>query len=173
LGLELRAAEASVPDRLQPLKERIAGLVSAAAAVSAEVQEISRGLHPAILSAGGLGPALKSLARRSAVPVDLDIHVDQRLPGAVEVGAYYVVAEALTTAAKHARASVIEACAEATSTHLRLVIRDDGIGGAAAGNGSGLTGLVDRVEALGGKMTIQSPPGSGTSLLVTIPIETE
>jgi signal transduction histidine kinase len=173
LGLELRAAEASVPDRLQPLKERIAGLVSAAAAVSAEVQEISRGLHPAILSAGGLGPALKSLARRSAVPVDLDIHVDQRLPGAVEVGAYYVVAEALTNAAKHARASVIEACAEATSTHLRLVIRDDGIGGAAAGNGSGLTGLVDRVEALGGKMTIQSPPGSGTSLLVTIPIETE
>jgi signal transduction histidine kinase len=173
LGLELRAAEACVPDELQPLKERIAGLVTTVAGVCAEVQEISRGLHPAILSKGGLATALKTLARRSAVAVELDVHVDQRLPDAVEVGAYYVVAEALTNAAKHARASVIEACAEATSTHLRLVIRDDGIGGAAAGNGSGLTGLVDRVEALGGKMTIQSPPGSGTSLLVTIPIETE
>jgi signal transduction histidine kinase len=147
--------------------------VTTAAAVSAEVQEISRGLHPVILSRGGLGPALKTLARRSAVPVDLDVHVDQRFPDAVEVGAYYVVAEAVTNAAKHARASVVEVSAEATNTHLRLVIRDDGIGGAAAGKGSGLTGLIDRVEALGGKMTIQSQPGSGTSLLVNIPIEAD
>ncbi len=87
LGLELRAAEARVPDELQPLKEQIAGLVTTVAGVSAEVQEISRGLHPAILSQGGLGPAVKTLARRSAVPVDLDVHVDQRLPDAVEVGA--------------------------------------------------------------------------------------
>jgi signal transduction histidine kinase len=95
--------------------------------------------------------------------VDLDIHVDQRLPDAVEVGAYYVVAEALTNAAKHARASDVEVCAEVVrGTVLRLVVRDDGIGGAAAGKGSGLTGIVDRVEALGGKMTIQSHAGSGT-----------
>ncbi len=87
--------------------------------------------------------------------------------------AYYVVAEALTNAAKHAQASVVEVSAEATNTHLRLVIRDDGIGGAAAGKGSGLTGLIDRVEALGGKLTIQSRPGSGTSLLVNIPIEAD
>jgi len=87
------------------------------------------------------------------------------------VGAYYVVAEALTNAAKHARASVVEVCAQATNSHLRLEIRDDGIGGAARGKGSGLTGLIDRVEALGGKMTIQSQPGSGTSLLADIPIE--
>jgi signal transduction histidine kinase len=173
LGLELRAAEACVPAELQPLKERIAGLVTTVAGVSAEVQEISRGLHPAILSRGGLGPALKALARRCAVPVDLDLRVDQRLPDAVEVGAYYVVAEALTNAAKHSRASVVEVCAQPAGTTLRLVIRDDGIGGAARGKGSGLTGLVDRVEALGGRMTIQSQPGSGTSLLVDIPIESD
>jgi signal transduction histidine kinase len=170
LGLELRAAEACVPDELQPLKERIAGLVTTVAGVSAEVQEISRGLHPAILSRGGLGPALKTLARRSAVPVELDVDVDQRLPDAVEVGAYYVVAEALTNAAKHARASVVEVYAQAADTNIHLVIRDDGIGGAARGKGSGLTGLVDRVEALGGKMTIHSQPRSGTALLVNIPI---
>ena len=120
LGLGLRAAEACVPDELQPLKEQIAGLATTAAGVSAEVQEISWGPHPAILSRGGLGPALKTLARRAAVPVDLDVHVDQRLPDAVEVGAYYVVAEALTNAAKHARASVVEVSAEATSTTLGL-----------------------------------------------------
>ena len=173
LGLELRAAEACVPDELQPLKERIAGLVTIVTGVSAEVQEISRGLHPAILSRGGLAPALRTLARRCTVPVDLDLHVDQRLPDTVEVGAYYIVAEALTNAAKHARASVVEVCAEATNSHLRLEIRDDGIGGAAPGNGSGLTGLVDRVAALGGTITIQSQPGSGTSLLVGIPIESD
>jgi PAS domain S-box-containing protein len=173
LGLGLRAAEACVPDELQPLKEQISGLVTTAAAVSAEVREISRGIHPAILSSGGLGPALKALARRSSVAVDLDLHVDQRLPDSVEVGAYYVVSEALTNAAKHARASVLAVCARATSANLHLEIRDDGIGGAATGKGSGLTGLIDRVEALGGKMTIQSPAGGGTSLLVNIPIETD
>ena len=171
LGLELRAAEARVPAELPPLKEQISGLVTTAAAVSAEVQEISRGLHPAILSRGGLGPALITLARRCAVPVHLDLRVDQRLPDPVEVGAYYVVTEALTNAAKHAQASAVEVCTQATGTNLHLVIRDDGIGGAAAGKGSGLTGLIDRVEALGGKMTIQSQPGSGTALLVNIPIE--
>jgi signal transduction histidine kinase len=172
LGLGLRAAEACVPDELQPLREQIAGLVTTVAAVSAEVQEISRGIHPAILSKGGLAPALKTLARRCAVPVDLDLDVDQRFADSVEVGAYYVVAEALTNAAKHARASVVEVCAHATGSTLRLVIRDDGIGGAAAGKGSGLTGLIDRVEALGGKMTIESQPGRGTSLLINIPLET-
>jgi signal transduction histidine kinase len=173
LGLGLRAAESSVPDELQPLKEQIAGLATAVAAVSAEVQEISRGLHPAILSRGGLGSALKVLARRCAVPVDLDVQVDERLPDPVEVGAYYVVAEALTNAAKHARAAGVQVCAHTTNRNLRLEIRDDGIGGAARGKGSGLTGLIDRVEALGGTMTIQSPAGNGTSLLVDIPIEAD
>jgi GAF domain-containing protein len=172
LGLGLRAAEGGVPEQLQPLKEQLAGLVATVAAVSAEMQEISRGIHPAILSRGGLGPALKTLARRCTVPVDLDLHVEQRFADSVEVGAYYVVAEALTNAAKHARASVVEVCGHATGGTLHLEIRDDGIGGATAGKGSGLTGLVDRVEALGGKMTVQSPAGSGTSLLVDIPLDT-
>jgi signal transduction histidine kinase len=173
LGLELRAAEASVPDELQPLREQISRLVSTVAGISAEVQEISRGIHPAILSKGGLGPALKALARRSTIPVDLDLHVDRRLPDSIEVAAYYVLAEALTNAAKHARASVVEVSAQVEASNLRLTIRDDGVGGVAVGKGSGLTGLIDRVEALGGHMTISSHAGSGTSLLVNIPFEVQ
>ena len=160
-----------MPAELQPLKEQISHLVTTVAAVSHEVQEISRGIHPAILSRGGLGPALKALGRRSAVPVELDLGVDRRLPDSVEVAAYYVVAEALTNTAKYARASVVNVCVEAEDANLRLVIRDDGIGGADAAKGSGLTGLVDRVEALGGTMAIASHARSGTSLLVKIPLD--
>jgi signal transduction histidine kinase len=173
LGLELRAAEACVPVELQPLKQQISRLVTSVAGVSAEVQEISRGIHPAILSKGGLGPALKALGRRSAVPVVLDLRVDLRLADAVEVGAYYVVAEALTNAAKHARASVVDVCIEVADGNLRLMIQDDGIGGADAGRGSGLTGLTDRIEALGGKVRIASQPGQGTELHVDIPLSAQ
>jgi signal transduction histidine kinase/uncharacterized protein YoaH (UPF0181 family) len=170
LGLELRAAEACVPDQLQPLKQQISRLVTSVAGVSAEVQEISRGIHPAILSRGGLGPALKTLARRSTVPVDLDLGVDCRLADSVEVAAYYVVAEALTNAAKHARASLVDVRVEVAGGNLRLTIQDNGIGGADTGRGSGLTGLTDRIEALGGKMTISSQPGQGTALHAHIPL---
>jgi PAS domain S-box-containing protein len=173
LGLELRDTGACVPDQLQPLKERISTLVTRVAEVSAEVREISRGIHPAILSKGGLGPALKTLARRSTVPVALDLGVEGRLTDSVEVAAYYVVAEALTNAAKHARASEVTVRVEAGSANLRLLIRDDGIGGADETKGSGLTGLVDRVEALGGTMTIASHAGSGTAPLVRIPLDIE
>jgi signal transduction histidine kinase len=169
LGLELRSAEASVPSEQHPLKERISHLVVSVAGISEEVQEISRGIHPAILSKGGLGPALKALARRSAVPVELFLGVDRRLPEPAEVAAYYVVAEALTNAAKHARASAVTVCAETEGATLHLSVRDDGIGGADLAKGSGLTGLIDRVEALGGRMQIMSPPRSGTSMRVTIP----
>jgi len=170
LGLQLRIAEASVPSELQPLREQISDVVDGLVGVSAEVQEISRGIHPAILSKGGLGPALKTLGRRSTVPVDLDLGVDRRLPDSVEVGAYYVVSEALTNAAKHARASVVKVGVEAEGADLHLSIRDDGIGGADSRKGSGIIGLIDRVEALGGTMTIQSLARRGTALLVTIPI---
>ena len=173
LGLELRTAEASVPPEQQALRVQISDIVSGLASVSKELQEISRGIHPAILSRGGLGPALKALGRRSAVPVELDLGVDRRLPDSVEVAAYYVVAEALTNTAKYARASVVNVCVEAKDANLRLVIRDDGIGGADAAKGSGLTGLVDRVEALGGTMAIASHAGSGTSMRVTIPHKIE
>jgi signal transduction histidine kinase len=120
-----------------------------------------------------LGPALKTLARRSVVPVELILGADRRLPEPVEVAAYYVVAEALTNAAKYARASVVNVRLDIEGATMHLSIRDDGIGGADAGKGSGIIGLTDRVEAIGGKMTISSHPGSGTSLLVAIPLEVE
>lgn len=169
LGLGLRTVEASVPSELQSLREQIAHLVTSVAGVSKDLQDLSRGIHPAILSKGGLGPALKTLARRSAVPVELDLTVERRLPESAEVTVYYVVAEALTNAVKHAQASVVRVGVDTGSVSLRLSIQDDGIGGADTGKGSGLVGLTDRVEAIGGKMTIRSHPGSGTSLLVEIP----
>ena len=160
-----------MPPEQQALREQISDLVTTVAGVSKDLQELSRGIHPAILSKGGLGPALKTLARRSAVPVELDLSVHRRLPESAEVAAYYVVAEALTNTAKHARASEVEVCVEADDANLHLSIRDDGIGGADVGKGSGLTGLMDRVEALGGTLKISSHTGNGTSLLVKIPIE--
>jgi len=141
--------------------------------VSKELQELSRGIHPAILSKGGLGPAIKTLARRSAVPVALDLNVERRLPESIEVAAYYVVAEALTNAAKHAKASEIKVFAIADDAELKLTISDDGVGGAAAGTGSGLIGLKDRVEALAGRLDIASPAGGGTILDAVIPLQCE
>jgi signal transduction histidine kinase len=171
LGLDLRGVEADVPAHLVPLKERISELVATVAGVSTELQELSRGIHPAILSRGGLGPALKLLARRSPIPVELVLSTERRLPDPVEVAAYYVVAEALTNAAKHAQASMAEVCTDIADQNLHLSIRDDGIGGADAARGSGITGLRDRVEALGGSLSISSNPGIGTELRATIPFE--
>jgi signal transduction histidine kinase len=170
LGLKLRTVEASVPPDLGSVREQLAEIVDGLTGVSKDLQEISRGIHPAILSQGGLGPALKTLARRSSVPVELGFGVDQRLPDSVEVAAYYLVAESLTNTAKHAQASEIRLTVDTDGPNLRLSIRDDGIGGADAGRGSGLTGLTDRVEALGGHLQISSPTGHGTSLHATIPI---
>jgi signal transduction histidine kinase len=135
-----------------------------------EVREICRGIHPAILSTAGLRPALRALGRRSAVPVNTQVRIDGRLPEAVEVGAYYVVSEMLTNAAKHARASVVEVNAELSGGKLRVCVRDDGVGGADAHRGSGLVGLKDRVEALGGTVSIHSPAGSGTTVLCELPV---
>jgi signal transduction histidine kinase len=171
LGLELRSAEASLRSELHPVTEQLAGIVSGLTGVGEDLQEMSRGIHPAILSKGGLGPALKTLARRSAVPVELHLCIDRRLTECAEVAAYYVVAEALTNAAKHAQASEVNVSVEADCANLRLSIRDDGIGGADSAKGSGIVGLSDRVEALGGHMDISSPFGGGTSLLATIPLE--
>ena len=172
LGLELRTVEASVPPDLLPLKDRISDLVTTVAGVSNDLQELSRGIHPAILSKGGLGPAIKVLARRSAVPVELVLGTDRRLPDPVEVAAYYVVAESLANAAKHAQASTVDVGVNIEGDNVHLSIRDDGIGGADAARGSGLTGLHDRVEALGGRLSISSQPGIGTALHATIPFET-
>jgi signal transduction histidine kinase len=135
-----------------------------------DLQKISRGIHPAILSEGGLGSALKALARRSAVPVELKADVDGRLPEQVEVAAYYVASEALTNAVKHAQATVVEMCVDCGDRTLALSIQDDGIGGADPTRGSGLIGLTDRVEALGGTISFVSPTGDGTSLRVQLPL---
>jgi signal transduction histidine kinase len=170
LGLQVRAAEASVRPEHRDLKERLSSILSGLTAVSSELQQLSRGIHPAALSKGGLAPALKTLARRCSVPVTLDLSVDQRLPDPVEVAAYYVVAEALTNAAKHARASEVVVQATTDHAYLDLVIRDDGVGGAEPGNGSGLIGLKDRVEALGGQLAVSSPTGGGTSLTALVPL---
>ncbi len=167
LGLEMRALEASEQGATREVFGRaVAGLM----AVHADLQELSRGIHPAILSRGGLGPAMKTLSRRSAVPVTLDVEVDRRLPESVEVAAYYVVAEALTNTAKHAQASEIRVCASVDDGELSLSISDDGVGGAVTGGGSGLIGLKDRVEAVSGRLEIASPDGGGTTLTVTIPL---
>jgi signal transduction histidine kinase len=171
LGLAIRSAEASVPPELRPLKEQISHIATGLAGVSEDLREISHGIHPAIVSSGGLGAALKTLGRRSTVPVDLEVGVDLQLPESAEVAAYYVVSEALTNVAKHARASEVNVRVEADEANLHLWIRDDGIGGADCNNGSGLTGLIDRVEAVGGVLEISSLPGNGTSLIVTIPLE--
>jgi PAS domain S-box-containing protein len=171
LGLQLRLAEASVAPDLQALGKQLGDIASGLTAVMADLQEISRGIHPAILSKGGIGPALKTLARRSAVPVTLELAIDRHLPDSVEVGAYYVVSEALANAAKHSRASHVAVLGQAKDDVLSLSIRDDGIGGADFSRGSGLIGLRDRVEALGGRLRMVSPTGSGTSLDATFPLD--
>jgi signal transduction histidine kinase len=171
LALALRLAEANVPPELDELRAELSHTADGLAGAVEDLQEISRGIHPAILAEGGLAAALKTLARRSAVPVELDVRTDRRLPEQVEVAAYYLVSEALTNAAKHAHASVVHVDVDAEDSIIQLAIHDDGVGGADPAQGSGLIGLSDRVEALGGRIEIASPAGHGTSLLVRIPLE--
>jgi signal transduction histidine kinase len=140
--------------------------------VFTELQEISRGIHPAVLSTGGLAAGFKTLARRSTVPVNLDLAIERRLPDSIEVAAYYALAEALTNAAKHAQASEVKVRAHATDESVNVSISDDGIGGADSSKGSGLIGLKDRIEVLGGRMHVVSPPGGGTSIDIIIPQST-
>jgi signal transduction histidine kinase len=169
LGLQLRSIEAGVPSELGSLKEQISDAVAGLSAASADLRELARGIHPAILSKGGLGPALKTLARRCAIPVTVRVELARRISESAEVAAYYVVTEAITNATRHAQASEIDIDVRINGSDLALSIRDDGIGGADSSRGSGLVGLIDRVEALGGHMQIASPPGGGTALYVAIP----
>jgi signal transduction histidine kinase len=175
LGLELRMVQASLPPGLDPIRAQLSHAVTGLTGVFEDLQRISRGIHPVILSQGGLGSAIKTLARRSTVPVELNLDI-ARLPNeSVEAAAYYIVSEALTNAAKHARASIVRVevhvNVEAGAHMIQLSIHDDGIGGADLSRGSGLIGLQDRIETLGGHMEVVSPAGSGTTLLVKIPID--
>jgi signal transduction histidine kinase len=172
LGMAVRAAEGSIPADRSDLKAELSRVATGLAEAVEDLHELSRGIHPPILSKGGLGRALATLADRSGIPVALDITTNERLPEPIEIGAYFVASEALANAAKHAQASRIDLSLARRDDRLLLSIRDDGIGGAVRGKGSGLVGLHDRVEALGGTIRIDSPPGEGTSLLVTLPLDT-
>ncbi|WP_258055845.1 HAMP domain-containing protein [Streptomyces sp. Ru62] len=170
LVLELRSAQGAVPVDQPELRARVARVSTTLLAALDELRELSRGIHPAVLSEGGLPPALRALARRSLVPVELDVHVPRRLPEPVEVAAYYVVSEALANTAKHALASYVRVSVHARDDVLCLSVHDDGVGGAVLGQGSGLVGLADRVGALDGTLTLHSPSGHGTTVQARLPL---
>jgi signal transduction histidine kinase len=169
LGLRLRAFQDTLPPEVPEARQELTALGATLTETMDELREVSRGIHPAILTSG-LMPALKALSRRSELPLELDLHVEDSLPPSVAATAYYVVAEALSNAAKHAHASHVRLRADVQEDRLYLTVSDDGVGGADPARGSGLIGLNDRVEALGGTLTISSPVGNGTSLHVQLPL---
>jgi signal transduction histidine kinase len=171
LALQLRAAQAMVPNELSEHSAELSSVVEGLTGVLDDLREIALGIHPAVLAEGGLAPALKTLARRSPLPVELDVRVDRRLPEQIEVAAYYVVSEALTNAAKYARASVVVVEVEQRNRMLCVIVQDDGRGGADPERGSGLIGLQDRAEAIGGTISLLSPEGKGTTLHVELPLD--
>ena len=168
LALELRALRDSVGPVESDVTTKLLQVENGLVDVLDELREISRGVHPAILSEGGIVPALKAMARRSALPVELELAV-QRLPEPIEVAVYYVVCEALANATKHSRASRVRVRLQVRDGIVRVAVDDDGRGGADPRRGSGIVGLMDRVEALGGRMRVTSPAGGGTSLTVELP----
>ncbi|MFJ5306171.1 nitrate- and nitrite sensing domain-containing protein [Streptomyces sp. NPDC088350] len=171
LQLDLRTAQSMLEEQSEELAGQLDHIAKGLDDAFADLLQVARGIHPAILSKGGLGPALRALARRSAVPVELDLRLPSgRLPEQTEVAVYYVTSECLTNAAKHARASFVRVSARVEDDVLEVTIADDGAGGADLGNGSGLIGLVDRVEAIGGRLRVNSPPGEGTTLTVRLPL---
>jgi signal transduction histidine kinase len=174
LAMQARAARATVPPDAAELAVQLDELAADATGALDELRELARGIHPAVLAEAGLPPALKALARRCSVPVELDIQTAGRLPEPIEIAAYYLVAEALTNAAKHAYASTVHVEAHTIRGDggdlLRVRVRDDGRGGADLTGGSGLLGLKDRAEALGGRLWVLSAPGAGTTVHAELPL---
>ncbi|HVP02092.1 MAG TPA: PAS domain S-box protein [Solirubrobacteraceae bacterium] len=170
----VRAAQEATPPALGELAAELSRVAEELRGVQDDLREISRGIHPAVLAEGGLRPALETLARSPAIRVELTAHLPEgRLPEAVEVTAYYVASEALTNATKHAQARVVNLDVEHADGVVRLCVRDDGIGGADFARGSGLVGLKDRVEAIGGAFSLRSLHGAGTRLDVVLPLDKE
>jgi predicted ATPase/signal transduction histidine kinase len=169
LALRLKLLAKSDAARASGIDAELLELITEVNDAVKELRDISQGLHP-VLSRGGLEPALTALAQRSSVPVALDLRVAGRLAEAVEIAAYYVVAEMLTNAAKHANASRVDVEVHVARGVLRVCVSDNGVGGAAPAGGSGLVGLRDRVEALRGTITIDSPQGGGTALVAELPL---
>jgi len=170
LALRLRRIERRLPGEQSELRASLSETVQELNEATDEVRQVAQGIHPAILTQGGLAPALRTLALRSSVPVEVVMEREERLPEPIEVAAYYVAAEALTNAAKHAGASRVWVTVERHDGLVRLCVRDDGAGGANPSAGSGLTGIRDRVEALGGSLSVRSPRAEGTELDVGLPI---
>lgn len=171
LALEVRAAQSALPRDLRDVQDELSEIVIGLNGALDELREIARGIHPAMLSEGGLAAALKTVARRSPVPVALDVRVDRELSDGVGVAAYYAVSELATNTAKHAHASRLDVAVTSADGTLNILVRDDGIGGADPAGGSGLVGLRDRIEALGGTISVRSPRGAGTAVEVALPLE--
>lgn len=167
LGLGLRTLEASLPEDDHPVRKQVDNLIHGMADLYTELQELSRAIHPAVLSKSGLGPALKALARRSSVPVALDFAADRRLPESAEMAAYYVVAEALTNMAEHAGATEVAVRVRLDGDDLLLDVADNGVGGAIVGGG--LLALTDRVQSVSGQLEVTSAASTGTTVSVRIP----
>ena len=170
LALQLQTAQTLVPEGAEELGKQLTRAALAVDGVLDEIREIAHGIHSAALTRGGLRPALVELARRSAIPVDLDIRVDGRMPDRVELAAYYAVCEAMANAAKHASASEIHVDAAVDQGMLLVEVRDDGRGGASFSRGTGLVGLKDRIETVGGKLSVRSEHGAGTTVTITLPL---
>lgn len=171
LQRDLQVAHAGLAPEDDRLGEQLMRTAQGVASVLDDLQEITRGLHPTTLSKTGLRRALKLLTQRTRVPIELNVHLDRRLTDAIEVAVYYTVSEALTNVAKYAHATMVRVDVRAEKGSLSLLVRDNGIGGADPTRGSGLNGLKERIEALGGRLRYTSPAGGGTALLVRIPIE--
>jgi signal transduction histidine kinase len=171
LALRVRAAEAMVPVELAELRAELARIVDDQTTLLDQVREIAHGVHPAILFESGLKPALKSLAHRSPIPVELRVGCDADLPDDIELVVYYVVAEALTNTAKYSHASLVRVLVETGSRAVRIAVCDDGVGGANPTYGTGLLGLQQRARAAGGTLWLDSPRGGGTSLVVELPLD--
>ena len=168
LSIVLRLAEARVQDDPGAAAALLASAREELTQSLAELRELAHGIHPAILD-HGLVPALESLVTRSSVPISLTLETRDRLPEAIEKAIYFVASEALANIGKHAGASAAEIHLERSTTMVAIAIEDDGRGGASASGSSGLRGLADRVEALGGRLEISSPAGGGTAVRAEIP----
>jgi len=171
LALRVRAIEAIVPAELVELRAELAGVVDEQTMLLDQLREIAHGIHPAILSENGLESALKALAHHSPIPVELKVRAPACLPQEVELAAYYTVAEALTNTAKHSHASLVHVLVETRDRTLRIAVRDDGVGGADPARGTGLLGLTERAQAIGGTVSLHGPPAAGTLLGVELPLD--
>jgi signal transduction histidine kinase len=186
LGLDLQQARATIPEAQGDTHSALERVEQDLEAILVDLRELSHGLHPPLLSRLGLGPSLQALARRSPIPVHVDVDLSQRPAASLETAVYYVVSEAVTNAIKHSHASEISVTITMNDAgaafgvslegrrkvrNLHATIVDDGLGGADPRRGSGLTGLLDRVDALGGRFALDSPPRGGTTISVEFPVE--